>query len=294
MNNKIKPINELKFESEGEELLYFFDKVENLNPDYLTNLKEKGANVSLEKLREEYSRLYNSSQNKEKYEKSSVYWTIEQERAIVSYCNETDLELRNKIFREKLYKSFKKLVENIIFTYKLFRKGVEIRELQEDCVSFLITKLDRYEPSQGTMAYSFFGTIAKHYLMGEKKNSNKNSQTNIDIEESNAEQTLDNDEEEKEMDLKQENINIHVFNETIKILEEKLESDKVLPNDKKVMEAIVFLFKKHEVINIYNRNLLHHLIKERTDLKPKDITYSLTRIKKNYKIFKQDIIKEMD
>ena len=51
--------------------------------------------------------------------------------------------------------------------------------------------MDRYDPSKGTRAFAFFGTIAKHYLMGEKKVSYKNMQLNINIEESSAEYTLD-------------------------------------------------------------------------------------------------------
>ena len=58
------------------------------------------------------------------------------------------------------------------------------------------------------------------------------------------------------------------------------------------MEAIVFLFKRHDVINIYNKNLLYHLIKERTGLQNKDLTYSFTRIRELYREFKQQFLKD--
>jgi hypothetical protein len=289
----LKSLNELKFESIGEEFLFLHKNITKHNPEFEQENDDK-KEITIEFLREEYSRIVNEEEVEEKYEKNSVYWSVEQERAIANFIKEKDNIKKERIFREDIYKPLKKLVENIIFTYKLFRSDVEIRELQEDCMSFLITKMDRYDPSKGTRAFAFFGTIAKHYLMGEKKISYKNTQSNISIENSSAEVNLGEDNEERKMDLESEKINNVVFRETIKKLEEELSNPKILPNDKKVMEAIIFIFNRHEVINIYNKNLLYHLIKERTDLQTKEITYSLTRIRNMYKNFKEDFLRGLN
>lgn len=286
-SKKLKPLNKLKFDSIGEEFVYLHDKISIISSKFINSSKE----ITIESLREEYSRIINEEKVEEKYKKSSVYWSGAQERAIAEFISEKDLEKKDKIFRKDIYKPLKKLVENIIYTYKLFRTDVEVRELQEDCMSFLITKMDRYDPSKGTRAFAFFGTIAKHYLMGEKKVSYKNMQLNINIEESSAEYTLDEKNDSKNIELESEQTNSIVFLEIIKKLEAELDNPKMLKNDKKVIEAIVFIFRRHEVINIYNKNLLYHLIKERTGLQTKEITYSLTRIREFYKNFKQDFLK---
>jgi len=299
-SKKLKPLNELKFDSIGEEFIYLHDELNKISPDTLEILSagnedddnEGATTLSIKSLREEYSRLVNEEENDERYEKSSVYWGVEQERAIVDFISETDLNKRDEIFRKELYKPLKKLIENIIFTYKLFRIDVEIRELQEDCMSFLITKIDRYDPSKGTRAFSFFGTVAKHYLMGEKKISYKNIQTNVSIEDTSLEYIL-NEEGGNENKKESDNVNIIAFNRIIDKLEKELDNPKVLNNDKKVMEAIIYIFKRHEIINIYNKNLLYHLIKERTLLQAKEITYSLTRLRDYYKVFKQDFLKKI-
>jgi hypothetical protein len=288
---KLKPISELKFDTVGEEFIYLHDKIQKITPDFIEFSKKE---ITIESLREEYSRIINEEEVDDKYEKGSVYWSGAQERAIVEFISEKNLEKRNKIFRANLYKPLKKLVENIIYTYKLFRTDVEVRELQEDCMSFLITKMDRYDPSKGTRAFAFFGTIAKHYLMGEKKISYKNIKININIEESNAEYTLEEGNESKGIEKESEKTNSIVFLEIIDKLEKELDNPKMLRNDKKVVEAIVFIFKRHEVINIYNKNLLYHLIKERTGLQTKEITYSLTRIRELYRDFKQDFLKNLE
>lgn len=286
-SNKLKPLEELKFESVGDEFLKLYKIIE----DESNFLNEKEDRPTLEDLREEYSRIVNEQEVQEKYKKKSVYWSGEQERAIAEYISEKDFDKRDEIFRTQLYKPLRKLVENIIFTYKLFRNDVEIRELQEDCMSFLITKMDRYDPSKGTRAFSFFGTIAKHYLMGEKKNSYKMTKASVEIEYSNAEIKLGDDDDGKKIEMESEETNTLVFRETIKRLEAQLDNEKVLPNDKKVIEAIVYTFKKHKELGIYNKNLLYHLIKERTGLQTKEITYSLSRIREFYRDFKQDFLK---
>jgi len=161
-----------------------------------------------------------------KYEGSKRYWYPEQEKAIVDYINSQDIEEKNRIYSKHLYKPMTKLIENIIFTYKLFRSDVEVKELQIDCMSFLITKIDKFNPKNGTQAFSYLGTIAKHYLMGESR----------------------------------------------------------------VGEAIVWVFRNHELLKLYNKNTIYYLLKERTGLETKEITYSLSRFKGFYKIFKTNFL----
>ena len=126
---KLKPLSELKFDSVGEEFIYLYDTINKLSPDFFevksfqnnkedeNDSKEDGENaVTIENLREEYSRILNEDEVEEKYEKSSVYWGGEQERAIAEFISEKDSLKRDIIFRKQIYKPLKKLIENIIFT----------------------------------------------------------------------------------------------------------------------------------------------------------------------------------
>lgn len=49
-----------------------------------------------------------------------VYFGEEQERAFVEYVNSTDQKFRDKIFSQKLYYPFTKMIESIIRRYNLF------------------------------------------------------------------------------------------------------------------------------------------------------------------------------
>jgi hypothetical protein len=58
------------------------------------------------------------------------------------------------------------MIESIIRRYKLYRKGETFEELHGDTVSFLMTKVHKFDTGIGKKAYSYFGTIAKHYILG--------------------------------------------------------------------------------------------------------------------------------
>ncbi len=73
---------------------------------------------------------------------------------------------RNKVFNEWLKEPLDKMVESIIRKYKLYRKGESFEDLHRDTVSFLMSKLHKFEPGRGKKAYSYFGTISKHYILG--------------------------------------------------------------------------------------------------------------------------------
>ena len=49
-----------------------------------------------------------------------VYFGEDEERAFVEYVNSTDQAFRDKIFAEKLYYPFTKMIESIIRRYNLF------------------------------------------------------------------------------------------------------------------------------------------------------------------------------
>jgi hypothetical protein len=48
------------------------------------------------------------------------YFYEKEERAIIDYINETDVDKKNKIFNTILYPALTKMIESIIRRYKLF------------------------------------------------------------------------------------------------------------------------------------------------------------------------------
>ncbi len=257
-----------------------------------------------------------------------VYWTEEQERAVIEYLwldetwlknkikwamsdpekepdmltidlyNELIEESKNpdnrkrkeKIFRDKIEKSIKKIIENVIFNYKLFRKDIDVKSLESDALSFLMTKFANFDPSENAKAYSYYGTVAKHYLIGEKKDIYKDQQSHMEYETTKDEVDIKNKYDIHQVSHLDESAKL--FNFIIKQMEHEIKSPNMTDNDKKVGNAIINIFHNHEEIRIYSKNNLYQMIKEYTGLLTKDITYSLSRFKQLYKSYKQSFIKK--
>jgi hypothetical protein len=199
---------------------------------------------------------------------------------------------REKIFRDKINGPLNKLVENIVFSYKLFRGDVDVKSLQWDCLGFLMEKFANFKPSKGKRSFSYYGTVVKHYLIGEKKDNYKSQTNNLEYESFREEVNNKNKYELGDVDPLEESSRL--FNHIVEEIQRELSNTIMSENDRNVGNAIVTIFQRHEETNIYKKNNLYKLIKEFTGLETKDITYSLNRFKTLYKLRKEAFIKDSE
>lgn len=286
-NTNVKVEVEIKtdaaiLELEKKKKAYWTEETELAVVDFLQN-DFNYYNVQLEKY------LEDCNKKKKPADEDYVYKLMRlSEETSCDRC----ITYKDKVFREKIQKPLNKLVENIIFNFKLFRPGVDIKTLHNDCLSFVYGKFANFNPGKNTKSFSYFGTVAKHYLQGEKKELDKFIQTNLDYddhrEEADGVDTV-------ELDQKSElETSLTLFNYIINLLEEEMDKGDWSENDIKVADAIVQIFKNHDILGAYNKIHVYHLIKESTNLQTKDITYSLGRIRKFYAEKKQIFIKKED
>lgn len=206
--------------------------------------------------------------------------------------NKESIYDKDKVFRERIQKPLNKLIENIIFNFKLFRPGVDIKTLHNDCLSFVYGKFANFNPGKNTKSFSYFGTVAKHYLQGEKKELDKSIQVNLDYDCHRDEaDSVDTFELDEKSDL---DTSLTLFKHVINSIESELDRGHLSENDMKVGDAIIQIFRSHEILGAYNKNHVYQLIKENTGLQTKDITYSLSRFRIFYRLLKQDFIKRDD
>jgi hypothetical protein len=229
----------------------------------------------------------------------------ENKRAVnKTYCDEMErrknevllipdrVEKRERIFKEKIETPLKKLVENILFSYKLFTPDTDAKTQQKDCYTFLYLKFANFNPWRKTKSFSFFGTIAKHYFLGKKKDFVKNVKILYNYD-SNKEEA-DNKKIEDPKPYVKDDASQDLFNFIINSMETELDKNSLSKNDQKVGDAIVQIFKNHEILGVYNKNQVYQLIKENTGLETKDITYSLHRFRIEYKVLKQEFVQKRE
>ena len=104
----------------------------------------------------------------------NFYFTKEHESAIVQYVATNDLKKRAELYKHWIGPAFDELVDKIVYTYK-FNTLPNIDSLREDCKNWLITILDKFDPSKGSKAFSYFSVTTKNWFVHKvKKTSFKN------------------------------------------------------------------------------------------------------------------------
>jgi hypothetical protein len=127
---------------------------------------------------------------KRKPKEPRIYFTTDTEEAIIEYLASNNQPFRDKIYRDRIEYAFYKLSENIIHTFKFYYTDSDtIEELKHEVVTFLLEKLHLYDQSKGK-AFSYFGTIAKRYLIVYNNNNYKKLQERADIEELDEDKNL--------------------------------------------------------------------------------------------------------
>lgn len=210
---------------------------------------------------------------------SNNYFTQDTEDAIVEYNNSTDMVFRDRIFTERIYFPFYKLVENIIHTFKFYYTDVDdLEDLKLEVVSLLVEeKMHMFDPTRGAKAYSYFGTIVKRHLINyNNKNYKRLKQiAAVDVYEG----TYDLDTPEANtytISLKE------VFNLYIERTYAKL--DELFPkeSDKQIADAILVLFEKRYDLEIFKKKALYIYIREMTGTETPYLTKVINVLKEEF------------
>jgi hypothetical protein len=234
----------------------------------------------------------NSNKKRGRKRTTNLYFGPEQEVAVVNFLESSDDDEKNKIFNEYLRAPLNKMIESIIRRYKLYRKDVTFEDIHSDTLSFLATKMEKFEPAKNKKAYSYFGTICKNYLLGQLLKADKRMKSDLSYEDmyktvekmDDYKYNIDDTEKTSLEDfIKEISANIKVETQHIKITE----------NEKRVGEALIAVLDNWETIfeqvesgNKYNKNLILSYIRELSGLTTKDIRVSMRRYKKIYSALK--------
>ena len=231
---------------------------------------------------------------------SNLYFGPDQEKAVVEFLTSESYSERNKIYNEYLRAPLNKMIDSIIRRYKLYRKDYTFDDMHADTLSFLVTKMHNFKPDKNKKAYSYFGTICKHYLLGQLIKDDKKLRTDLRYDDVyRTVETMDSfiynnieDNDKTPLDKFIEEIS-----DSIKLELENREKNKLSENEIKVGDALVTVLDKWETIfeqvesgNKYNKNLILSYIREMTDLTTKDIRVSMRRFKKIYVLLKNEKI----
>jgi hypothetical protein len=220
------------------------------------------------------------------------YFTSDTEEAILRYRNTSNIAEKNKIYNQHIHYGFYKLVENIIHTFKFYYTEVDnIEDLKYEVISFLLQKLDLYDQSKGK-AYSYFGTIAKRYLIIYNQKNYKKLVSKAEIGDQHDDDALVNSIIVKEPEPELDKLDIvELF---IKYIDENLVELFDKTDEIKVADAILEIFKKRENIDIFNKKAVFIYVKEMTDTQSNTITKVIKKLKGIYKTILNEYLENND
>lgn len=214
-----------------------------------------------------------------KKKKTNNYFTKETEKYIIEYNNSSDPEYRKEIFTKYLHYPFYKLAENIIHTFKFYYIDVDnLEDLKHIIVSMILEeKIHKFDPTVGSKAYSYFGTIIKRWLINyTDKNYKKKLQESSFEEIKDSYENPSSEENPFSLDLSQF-IDMWIekaYNNLPEIFPKKRE--------RQIADAVLTIFKTRYDLEIFKKKALYIYIREMTDCETSQLTKVVYTLKENF------------
>lgn len=230
-----------------------------------------------------------------------IYFGEEEEAAFAEYVSSTNQAFKDRIFSKKLYQPFVKMIESIIRRYHLFTPDENFDDILFDTMSFLITKINNFDPSKNYKAYSYCGTICKNYLIFKKTQYAKKIQRQVSYDliypnNENDNRVDTNHEKKKSMEF-----NSDLINKTIVQLQDILLPENAInlnENEHKIGNALLEMLVNWEIIFKYlgskkfNKSCVLQFIKDYTNFTTKEIRENMKKFKDLYLFTKQQLINQ--
>nr|DAO77069.1 MAG TPA: hypothetical protein [Ackermannviridae sp.] len=232
--------------------------------------------------------------------KKKDYFAEEQEEAFRKYLVCEDKAERDRIFEKQIYPSLCKMVECLIRRYYLFTVDETYEDTFYDTLSFLITKINNFDPSKNCKAYSYCGTVCKNYLILRRTQSIKKRDKLLSYEMVYSGHEKDNrvSDEYSENDFHSKLIN-NTKKEIKEILNNGcIDKRELTNNEVKLGKALIEILNNWEGMiddsssRKFNKVSILYFIKEYTLCTTTEVRNAMKIYKNLYLFTKQDLLKE--
>lgn len=216
--------------------------------------------------------------------KSNEYFSKDHEQAILDYCSTKDNIIRTRLYVTYIEPAFSEMVDKIVFTYR-FTTLPDIEFLRQDCKIWLTTILDKFDPTSGSKAFSYFSVITKNWFIHKVKKTAEQNRRELLYDD--ILNVTDHDSLVVEHEYEVEREKSEFWNSFWVEIDNWKNLD-LKPNERKVVDAIYILLEDADHIEIFNKKAVYLYIREITGLNTKQIVNNLNRVRIRYKEFKQD------
>ena len=211
------------------------------------------------------------------------YFTKVHENAIVEYALTEDNKIRTELYIKWIQPAFDEMVDKIVYTYK-FTNLPNIDVLKEECKIWLTTILDKFKPSKGSKAFSYFSVITKNWFIHKTKKNARSIRREIHFDDLSSDLECEYLSIENSYAQAREQ---HEFWNNFWFEVKSWEKMKLKENERKVLEAIKILFETSDEIEIFNKKAIYLYIREITGLNTKQVVNNLNKMRIKYKVFRK-------
>ena len=227
---------------------------------------------------------------KRKKGKSNLYFSPQTQESIQNYQNCESREEKEKLYVEHILPAFDKLSENLIFVYGFITPMESYQDLKNDCVSFLYETLNKWDPSRGTKAFSYFNVVAKNWLIMHTRKLKKTSYRHTSLSDVDSMskidlQILSNFDFSPPPDeiLINRGFRKEIYN-ILEVIKGRVRGEKEV----RCINAIDTVFKNIDELDFLNKRAIFVYVRDISGLSPKQLSVAMASIRKHYK----EIIKE--
>lgn len=225
---------------------------------------------------------------KAKGTKTKLYFHEGTQAAIVGHQKADDRREQDKLYEEHIQPAFDKLVENLIFIHGFMSLHDSYEDLKSDCITFLYQAIPKYDENKGAKAFSYFNIIAKHFLIIKSKQRVNKIKRNVSLDDPDSMGFA-------ELEALREYCTVpspddvmvrQEFNREIRNMLEKIRDKLKNDAERKCIDSIIFIFNNVEHIDLLNKRAVFLYIREMSGLSAKQLTTTMSVIKKHYRELK--------
>ena len=213
--------------------------------------------------------------------KSNKYFTKVHEDAIVGYCATDCRAEKSKLYAEFIRPVFNELVDKIVFTFR-FTSLPNIDELREECKIWLTTILDKYNPSKGSTAFSYFSVVTKNWFIAKSKKQQKRIRREIDFSDVSYRDQMEYLSCEHDYHALED---VEFFACLFKEIN-RWETLDLKDSERRVLNAVKVLLDNPDEIEIFNKKAIYLYLREITGMNTKQVVRNLNKLRVKYKDFK--------
>ena len=187
------------------------------------------------------------------------------------------------------HKALKIVLENFIsilpkeWDIQINHGSNNIDYLKADCKVWLKTILNKYDPSKGSKAFSYFSVVTKNWFIHKVKRTQKRNQTEVFMEDILNE--LDEDLISTEPTYVETRQTIEFWSSLNGEID-TWDAFMLKENEKKVLMAVRILLDSADTIEIFNKKAIYLYLREITGLNTKQVVNNLNKLRKRYRTFK--------